>query len=105
MVTPEKQKLYEKQADIVKGFAHALRIAILDFVKDGEKCVCDIAEQVGAEQSNVSRHLALMVSSGVLVSRKQVVRENQCSANFQCKRCGKLSKCQLPEAETERQDG
>jgi DNA-binding transcriptional ArsR family regulator len=71
MVTQEKQKLYEKQAEVVKGFAHALRIAILDFVKDGEKCVCDIAEQVGAEQSNVSRHLALMVSSGVLVSRKQ----------------------------------
>jgi len=71
MVTPEKQNLYQKQAEVVKGFAHALRIAILDFVKDGEKCVCDIAEHVRAEQSNVSRHLALMVSSGVLVSRKQ----------------------------------
>ena len=67
----KRQDLYQKQADVVKGFAHALRIAILDFVKDGEKCVCDIAEYVGAEQSNVSRHLAVMVSSGILVSRKQ----------------------------------
>ena len=47
----------------------------------------------------------LVIVSGILVSRKQVVRENQCSANFQCKSCGKISKCQLPEAETERQDG
>lgn len=47
----------------------------------------------------------LAIVSGILISRKQVVRENQCSASFQCKSCRKLSKCQLPEAETERQDG
>ena len=71
MLTSLKQSLCQKQAEVVKGLSHALRIAILDFVKDGEKCVCDIAEFVGGEQSNVSRHLGVMVSSGILVSRKQ----------------------------------
>ncbi len=47
----------------------------------------------------------LAIVSGVLVSRRQVSRDTQCSANFQCKNCGKLSRCQLPEAETERKDG
>ncbi len=47
----------------------------------------------------------LAIISGVLVSRRQVSLDTKCSANFQCRKCGKLSKCQLPEAETERNDG
>ena len=63
--------LYEKQAQIAKAVAHPVRIAILNFLKDGEQCVCDIADEVGSERSNVSRHLSLMVSAGVLKSRKE----------------------------------
>ncbi|MBN2269684.1 MAG: winged helix-turn-helix transcriptional regulator [Sedimentisphaerales bacterium] len=70
---PDKKKLllFEKQAEIAKAVAHPLRIAILNFLKDGEQCVCDIAGHVGAERSNVSRHLSLMVSAGVLDCRKE----------------------------------
>jgi ArsR family transcriptional regulator len=39
-------------------------------VQAGEKCVCDIAEEVGAERSNVSRHLSVLVKAGVLSCRK-----------------------------------
>jgi len=46
----------------------------------------------------------LAIISGVLVSRRQVSMDTKCSANFQCRKCGKLSKCQLPEAEIERND-
>ncbi len=63
--------LFEKQAQIAKAIAHPLRIAILNFLKDGEQCVCDIAEHVGSERSNVSRHLSVMVAGGVLKSRKE----------------------------------
>jgi len=65
-----KQLLYEKQADIAKAIAHPLRIAIINFLKDGEQCVCDIAEHVGSERSNVSRHLSVMTSAGLLEYRK-----------------------------------
>ena len=47
----------------------------------------------------------LAIVSGVLVSRRQVVKKSQCTERFMCKNCGKLSNCQLPEAETERKDG
>ncbi|MFC1738821.1 ArsR/SmtB family transcription factor [Planctomycetota bacterium] len=70
MVSMKKQLIYEKQAEIVKGAAHPLRIAIVDFLKDGERCVCDIAKHVGSERSNVSRHLAVMVKAGLLEYRK-----------------------------------
>jgi ArsR family transcriptional regulator len=66
-----KQLLFEKQAEIAKAIAHPLRIAIIDFLKDGEQCVCDIAEFTGSERSNVSRHLSVMVKAGLLDWRKE----------------------------------
>ncbi|MHC4664376.1 MAG: ArsR/SmtB family transcription factor [Planctomycetota bacterium] len=71
MLTMKKQLLFEKQAEVVKAIAHPLRIAIVDFLKNGEQCVCDIAEYVGSERSNVSRHLSVMVNAGVLEYRKE----------------------------------
>jgi DNA-binding transcriptional ArsR family regulator len=71
MLSKEKRLLFEKQAEIAKAIAHPLRIAIIDFLKDGEQCVCDIAENVGSERSNISRHLSVMVGAGVLESRKE----------------------------------
>ena len=71
MINANKQLLFQKQAEIVKAIAHPLRIAILDFLKGGEQCVCDIAEHVGSERSNVSRHLAVMVNARVLEHRKE----------------------------------
>ena len=71
MLDKKKLLLFEKQAEIAKAVAHPLRLAIVDFLKDGEQCVCDIAEHVGAERSNVSRHLSVMVNAGVLEYRKE----------------------------------
>jgi len=71
MLNRKKQLLFQKQAEIAKAIAHPLRIAIVDFLRDGEQCVCDIAEHVGSERSNVSRHLSVMVNAGILDYRKQ----------------------------------
>ena len=71
MIGKNQQLLYEKQAKILKGFTHPLRVAILDFLRDGPQCVCDIAEHVGSERSNVSRHLSVMVNAGVLKYHKK----------------------------------
>ncbi|HAL44853.1 MAG: hypothetical protein A2Y12_19880 [Planctomycetes bacterium GWF2_42_9] len=66
-----KKMVYEKQAEILKALAHPVRVSILDFLKDGEQCVCDIAEFVGSERSNVSKHLSILVSCGILECRKE----------------------------------
>jgi len=71
MLNRKKQLLFQKQAAIAKAIAHPLRIAIVDFLREGEQCVCDIAEHVGSERSNVSRHLSVMVNAGILDYRKQ----------------------------------
>ncbi|MCG3180352.1 MAG: putative HTH-type transcriptional regulator [Phycisphaerae bacterium] len=67
---PQTQRLYELKAQIVQAAAHPIRLAIIDFLSDGEQCVCDISEHVGAKRSNVSRHLSVMLKSGVLECRK-----------------------------------
>jgi len=71
MLDKKRLLLFEKQAEIAKAVAHPLRIAVVNFLKDGPQCVCDIAEHVGAERSNVSRHLSVMVNAGVLEYRKE----------------------------------
>lgn len=87
MITQKKQLLFEKQADIVKAIAHPLRIAILDFLKKGPQCVCDIADHVGSERSNISRHLSLMTAAGILSSHKDGLKviydlRTPCILNF-----------------------
>lgn len=67
----KKLQVFEKQAQITKAVAHPLRIAVLDFLKAGPQCVCDIARHLGSERSNVSRHLSVMTNAGVLASRKE----------------------------------
>jgi len=71
MTEKSRQIVYERQAEILKALAHPVRIAILDFLKDGEQCVCDIAKYAGSERSNVSKHLSILVSCGVLDYHKE----------------------------------
>ncbi len=71
MLNKSEQLLFEKQAEVAKAIAHPLRIAIVNFLKDGEQCVCDIAEHIGSERSNVSRHLSVMVNAGLLEYHKE----------------------------------
>jgi len=71
MSDKKKWLLFQKQAEIAQAIAHPLRIAIIDFLKDGEQCVCDIAKYISSERSNVSRHLSVMVKAGVLEYRKE----------------------------------
>ncbi|OGV75477.1 MAG: hypothetical protein A3K19_29250 [Lentisphaerae bacterium RIFOXYB12_FULL_65_16] len=67
-------KLYELKAEVLQAMAHPIRLAILDLLKDGEVCVCDIASRIGAQRSNVSRHLSVMLKAGVVEVRKDGLR-------------------------------
>lgn len=66
----QTRTLYETQARILQAVGQPIRLAILDILKDGEQCVCDIVEAVGAERSNVSRHLSVLLNAGILACRK-----------------------------------
>lgn len=62
------------QAEILKTLGQPTRLKIIEFLRDGERCVCEIFPAICEEQSNTSRHLNLMVSSGILFRRKEGVK-------------------------------
>ena len=65
------KKFYELKAEIIQAVAHPIRLAIVEFLADGEQCVCDISKHLKAQRSNVSRHLAILLKSGILENRKE----------------------------------
>jgi ArsR family transcriptional regulator len=83
----DRARRYELQAQVVQAVAHPIRLAIVDYLADGEQCVCDIAEAVEAQRSNVSRHLSLMAAAGIVDCRKDGLRviyrlSTPCVRNF-----------------------
>ena len=57
-------------AEILKAMAQPTRLKILEFLREGEECVCEIFPAIGEEQSNTSRHLNIMLDAGILSRRK-----------------------------------
>ncbi len=62
--------IYELQAEISKTLAHPLRLAILHNLKNGEKTVNELTQTIGASQSNISQHLAIMRQRQIVKTRK-----------------------------------
>ncbi len=63
--------IYEMQAEIAKTLAHPIRLAILHTLKAGEKTVNELTNTLGASQSNISQHLALMRQRQIVKTRKE----------------------------------
>jgi DNA-binding transcriptional ArsR family regulator len=69
MALNENERLRLK-AEVFKAMGHPLRLGVIELLKDGEKCVCEIVEQVGTEISNVSKHLSVLKKSGIVADRR-----------------------------------
>jgi ArsR family transcriptional regulator, virulence genes transcriptional regulator len=62
----------EKASTMLKAIAHPVRIAIIDYLEDGEKrTVTDIHKKLGIEQSVASHHLGILKDKGVLASKRE----------------------------------
>ncbi|HKB85564.1 MAG TPA: metalloregulator ArsR/SmtB family transcription factor [Ignavibacteriaceae bacterium] len=66
----------ELKANILSALAHPNRIRILEFLKNGVKCNCEIAPALDLEQSNLSRHMKILVQEGIVISWKEGLRVN-----------------------------
>ncbi|MDH5638086.1 MAG: metalloregulator ArsR/SmtB family transcription factor [Nitrospinota bacterium] len=65
---PDKnsQDRYDALARILKALAHPTRLFLVEQLKDGEKCVCELQTLVNANISTVSRHLAILRNAGIV---------------------------------------
>ena len=61
---------YEARARVAKAMGHPSRLMILDALQRGEQCVCELTRLVGADQSTVSKHLAILKQAGLVADRR-----------------------------------
>ena len=62
------------EVDVFKALADPTRLRILECVKNGEKCICEIIPYTGKSQPNVSQHLKILKNAGLIDDRKDGTR-------------------------------
>ncbi len=69
-----EERVLELKAEILKALAQPTRLKILELLRNGEKCICEIVPAINGEQSNISRHISLMQKSHLVTTRKDGVK-------------------------------
>jgi ArsR family transcriptional regulator len=69
-----EERVLELKAEILKALAQPTRLKILELIRNGEKCICEIVPAINGEQSNISRHISLMQKSHLVTTRKDGVK-------------------------------
>lgn len=67
-------RAYRWQAKVAKALAHPMRIAILEMLRRGGICVCEMGPELEASQANVSQHLAILRDSNLVIARREGTR-------------------------------
>jgi ArsR family transcriptional regulator len=70
MTLLEKDEDIEKATKALKAMAHPLRLKILCALKNDELPVLEIVKQVGSSQSNISQHIDILRTKGIVESRR-----------------------------------
>lgn len=71
LTSPRTARQRLERTRILKAMAHPSRLLMLEALADGERCVCELQQLVGADVSTVSKHLALMRRAGLVDDRRQ----------------------------------
>jgi len=67
---------YKKESQIFKALGHPIRLAIIEALINGEKCVFAIQELLHVSQPNTSQHLNNLKYAGIVDFRQE--------ANLRC---------------------
>jgi len=70
-VDAKTQALFDARAVIVKALAHPTRLFIVNELSKGERCVCELREEIGADLSTVSKHLSVLKGAGIVEDDKR----------------------------------
>ena len=65
-----RTELYQLHASVCKGLADPKRLLILNALRDGERSVTDLVDELDIPQANVSQHLAVLRDRGLVTGRR-----------------------------------
>src|SRR3972149_2228847 len=68
------ERAIQLKAEVLKAMAQPTRLKILELLRDGERCICEIVPAINGEQSNISRHISVMQKSHLIATRKDGVK-------------------------------
>jgi ArsR family transcriptional regulator len=65
-----RRELYDLHASICRGLADPKRLLIINALREGERTVTGLCDELGLPQANVSQHLAVLREKGLVRARK-----------------------------------
>jgi ArsR family transcriptional regulator len=76
MATPKKRhrlenEILERQVTICKAFANSTRLRMLDLLGQRDWSSGDLQRELGVSKANLSQHVHILKSAGVIVRRRQ----------------------------------
>ena len=67
------EKIYELHADICKIFSNPKRLEIINTLKDRELSAGELIDKIGFSKANLSQHMSVLRSKGVVLTRREGV--------------------------------
>ena len=64
------KEIYEIHAEMCKVFSNSTRLEILNLLRDEELSVTELIKKTKLSQANISQHLSIMKSKGIVVSNR-----------------------------------
>lgn len=64
-------EVYRRQAVICKAFANPTRLHLIEMLTRGERWASELQEGLGISKANLSQHLAILKSAGVVSTRRE----------------------------------
>ena len=55
-----------RAAELFHALSDPIRVEVIGFLVDGERCVCDLMDDLELQQSRLSWHLKTLVDAGIL---------------------------------------
>ena len=63
--------LRDRSAAVARALADAKRLCVVERLAEGERSVSDLSRDVGCQVPNMSQHLAVLRSAGIVASRRE----------------------------------
>ncbi len=66
-----KKDLTRAKARLFKALSDPIRLEICEFLRNEEKCVCEIVPHIGLVQPLISRHLKILKECGIVDDHRE----------------------------------
>jgi ArsR family transcriptional regulator len=62
---------YSRAARLFHALSDEIRLEVIDLLRDGERCVCELTDALDIAQPRLSWHLRALKEAGILTDRKE----------------------------------